>query len=77
MRIDTLVAHILKLKAPLRLEDSPETISSWDSLAQIQLIIAIEEAIDGELTTQEVMSLTSVAKIIEICGSRGVELSIE
>ena len=76
-KIDALLLPILNLKAPLRLEDSPRTISAWDSIAHIQLIMAIEDAVAGELTTQEVMSLTSVSKIIEICAARGVELTIE
>jgi acyl carrier protein len=77
VKIDTLLAPILKSKAPLRLEDSPDTIASWDSLAHIQLIVALEQTIDGELSTQEVMNLTSVARIIEICKARGVELTVD
>ena len=77
MKINTLLAPILTVDAPLRLEDSPETISSWDSLAHIQLIMVIEEAVHGELTTQEIMNLTSIAKVIEICKTRGVELTVE
>ena len=77
MKIDTLLAPILKSKAPLRLDDSPDTISAWDSLAHIQLIIAVEEVVHGELTTKEIMSLTSIAKIIEICKTRGVGLTVE
>ena len=77
MKVEALLSPILKLKAPLRLEDSPKTISAWDSIAHIQLIIAIEDVIDGELTTEEVVSMTSVSKIIAICGARGVELTIE
>ena len=77
MKVDLLLSPILRLNSPLRLEDSPKTISAWDSIAHIQLIIAIEDVIDGELTTEEVVSMTSVSKIIEICGARGVELTIE
>ena len=77
MKVDALFSPILNLKAPLRPEDSPETIPAWDSISHIQLILAIEDVIDGELTTDEVVNVTSVSKIIEICRARGVELTVE
>lgn len=75
MTIDTLLGPILDARAPLRPEDSPETIAAWDSLAHINLILAIEDAIGAELTTDEVLQLTSVKTIVEICSARGLELN--
>lgn len=76
MTIEALLAPILNTTAPLRLEDSPQTIPAWDSLAQINLIAAIEDVVGAELTTDEVLGLTSVAKVIEICRARGMELTL-
>ena len=77
MTIDELLQPILNTTAPLRLEDSPQTIPAWDSLAQINLIAAIEDVVGTELSTDEVLSLTSVAKVIAVCRQKGFELTVE
>lgn len=75
MTVEALLAPILNTTSPLRMEDSPQTIPAWDSLAQINLIASIEDLVGGELSTDEVLGLTSVAKVIEICRVHGVELT--
>jgi acyl carrier protein len=73
--IDEFLQPILNTTQPLRLEDSPLTIATWDSLAQLNLITAIEDTIGGELTTNEVVSLKSVAAVLKVCNARGLELT--
>jgi acyl carrier protein len=75
MTIEEFLQPILNTTGRLRLEDSPQTIPTWDSLAQLNLIIAIEDTIGSELTTNEVISLQSVAAVIEVCSARGMELT--
>ena len=77
MTIEDLLQPILNTKTPLRMEDSPHTIAAWDSLAQVNLIVSIEDAIDAELTTDEVISLKSVAAVVKVCRDRGLELLAE
>jgi acyl carrier protein len=76
MTIDELLQPILNVTVPLRLNDSRETIPSWDSLAQINIVSAIEDAVGVELTTAEVLSLKSVAKVIEVSRAHGLELTV-
>lgn len=38
--------------------ESFEQLPQWDSLAKIQLIVILEEALETELTTQQVMELS-------------------
>ena len=76
MTIDELLQPILNVTVPLRLNDSRETIPSWDSLAQINIVSAIEDAVGVELTTAEVLSLKSVAKVIEVSRAHGLELMV-
>ena len=74
MTIEELLQPILNTTGPLRMEDSPQTIATWDSLAQVNLIVSIEDAIGIELTTDEVLSLNSVAAVVKVCRMRGLEL---
>jgi len=58
------------------LVDSKETIPAWDSLAQINIVAAIEDAVGAELSTAEVLSLKSVDKVVEVARAHGLELTI-
>jgi len=76
MTVDELLQPILNTTRPLRLTDSKETIPSWDSLAQMTIVSMIEEIVGVELATAEVLSLKSVAKVVEVCQAHGVELMV-
>ena len=76
MTVDELLQPVLNTTAPLRLADGPETIPTWDSLAQINIILAIESLVGGELTTAETLSLKSVGSVVEICRAHGLELTV-
>ena len=76
MTVDELLQPILNTTVPLQLNDSRETIPAWDSLAQINIVAAIEDAVGSELSTAEVLSLKSVAKVIEVSRAHGLELTV-
>jgi acyl carrier protein len=76
MTVDELLQPILNTARPLLLTDSRDTIPAWDSLAQINIVAAIEDAVGVELSTAEVLSLKSVAKVVEVSRSHGLELAI-
>jgi acyl carrier protein len=76
MTVDQLLQPILNTTRPLQLVDSKETIPAWDSLAQINIVAAIEDAVGVELTTAEVLSLKSVDKVVEVAHVHGLELTI-
>ncbi|MCB1773564.1 MAG: acyl carrier protein [Gammaproteobacteria bacterium] len=42
---------------------SSETIDAWDSLAQVNLMMAIEQTFDLELEVEDFMKLNSVSAI--------------
>ncbi|MDR3409404.1 MAG: hypothetical protein P4L87_00410 [Formivibrio sp.] len=76
MTVDELLQPILKTIVPLKMDDSRKTIQTWDSLAQINMVQAIEDTVGEELSTAEVLSLKTVAKVIEVCRAHGVELTV-
>ncbi len=51
---------------------SASTTSSWDSLAQVKIILGLEEAFNIKFTTQEVAELQSVGALKEALQRKGV-----
>lgn len=49
----------------LEASTSPEDIEDWDSLASIELVVAIESSFGIKLTVEDAMSMTSVGAIAE------------
>ena len=76
MTVDELLQPILNTMRSLQLTDSNETIPAWDSLAQINIVAALEDAVGAELSTAEVLSLNSVTKVVEVARVHGLELTI-
>jgi acyl carrier protein len=77
MTVDELIGPILRLNGrPLDLDDSPETVATWDSMAHVQVVLALEEAIGTDLTAAEILRLRSVRGIIEVAGARGLGLEL-
>jgi hypothetical protein len=75
MTVDALLAPVLGDPGrPLHAGDCPETLDSWDSTKHIEIVVAIEDAYDIELTTAEILRLRSVGDIVEVLRNRGVEI---
>ena len=65
-----------ELDRPLRAEDSPATLTAWDSLKQIEIVVLVEEAFDIDLTTAEIVDLRSVASLLRTLRQRGLEVEL-
>jgi acyl carrier protein len=52
-------------------QSSPGTLAGWDSVAQIQIVLAVEEAFDIRFTTDEVARIHSVDDILQMLATRG------
>jgi acyl carrier protein len=56
-----LFADVLNVDtAALSDDSSPDTVSEWDSLAAMNLVVEIEEVFGVELSTRDIMSLTTI-----------------
>ncbi len=53
-------------------ETSAKTVPDWDSLAQVRLIIALEEEFDIKFTTQEVVQMACLGDLKKALVSKGV-----
>jgi acyl carrier protein len=74
VRLQELIATTLKVPAAkitptLRNQD----LAAWDSLGQVNLIMALEQTFDVYIEVEEFAGLTSVPSMLEFLKARGVE----
>lgn len=68
-----LFAEVLEVDAgKLNDNTSPDNTSQWDSLAAMGLVVAIEEKFGVQLTTKEIMKMTTIGLARETLRSKGV-----
>lgn len=61
-----LVQQALDIKTPVSFEDSSETLEPWDSLAQLQILMRIDQETGGKAANiPELAIALSVKAIIE------------
>lgn len=51
-----------------------EATSTWDSLSHIQLIAALEEEFQIELTADEIVTMRSVGQIKDVLRAKSIEI---
>jgi acyl carrier protein len=69
-----ILTEVFDAKATEITENSTnEDISSWDSLTQMDLVTSLENEFDVQLEILEIVSLTSVKKIIETLEDKGIK----
>lgn len=49
---------------------SMATVSSWDSLRHIQIVVALEESFEIKFTMDEILAMKTFPKVIEILSSK-------
>lgn len=65
---DTLQVSLASISDSLAMSD----LQVWDSLKHMELIVALEEAFDIQLTFDEIVAMQSVGAIKRVLGDRGV-----
>lgn len=60
--------------AELNEESSPDTVETWDSLASMRLVAAIESEFDVELSTKEIMKMRSIGIARKVLREKMVDL---
>jgi len=74
-RLKQTVADVLGVNPYLLSEESsPSTISSWDSLGHLNLVIALEEEFEVNLSAEEVLAMRNMGSIRGILHQYGVEI---
>jgi len=77
LKLQTLLGPLFpEVERPLVADDSPATLWPWDSLRQVDIVLAVEESFGIALTTAEIAELNSVKALIGILRRRGLEVEI-
>jgi acyl carrier protein len=69
---DTVAATLNLPPSAVDAQTSADNNDAWDSLAQVNLMLAIEQTFDIELDVEDFMSLTSVQGIALHLAAQGV-----
>lgn len=74
-RLIAVFADVLEVDASeLNDDSSPDNIRQWDSLAAMHLVAAIEETFDVQLTTKEIMKMSSIGLARKALQDKGVDV---
>jgi acyl carrier protein len=53
-------------------ETSPDNTPQWDSMAAMNLVVAIEDEFDVRLSTAEIVSMRNIAIVRKVLSTKGV-----
>lgn len=72
-KLFALLADLLeKNPSDFSLDSTKDDFSEWDSVATINLAVALEEAYEVSLTAEDVEAINSVMSIVDILRKYGV-----
>ncbi len=54
-------------------ETSPENTPQWDSLQEMNLVVALESAFHVRLTTKEIVSMRTVGIVRKVLRAKGIQ----
>ena len=68
----TIMEEILKVpKGTLTMEDCPQTVEDWDSMAQVTLLATIDRELNVELPDDFMAQTRTAGQIVEALRARG------
>lgn len=71
-----LISNILNVPSTeLSLQSGPEDIVQWDSLAHINIITALEQTYDLQITMSEILTVKTVADLVNLVENKGIPLN--
>lgn len=72
-RVAKVFAEVLGVAADTITDDtSPDNTPQWDSMAAMNLVVAIEDEFDVRLSTAEIVSMRNVAVVKKVLATKGV-----
>ena len=68
-----LFAEVMRIDpSELNEDSSPDNVKKWDSLAAMNLVAAIEEKFDVQLSTKEIMKMKTIGRARSTLQGKGV-----
>lgn len=72
-RIVSIAQSCFRTAQALEPDASPSTVAGWDSLAHMELILAVERAFSVRFTTAEIMTVETLGGLTDLVGRKLVE----
>ena len=72
MKVEDIIREVLYLDETTELSDEvgPEQLEAWDSLGHVNIITAIEDEYDIEISPEEIGQINSIAALKSIVQKR-------
>jgi acyl carrier protein len=72
-RIAKVFSDVLRISPEQITDDtSPDNTPQWDSMAAINLVVALEDEFEVRLSTAEIVSMRNVAIVRKVLTTKGV-----
>ncbi len=66
-RVRNIVAEVTEVELErVNLQSSPATLEEWDSLAQVNIILSLEQECGVQFSVEEIEEMTDVDKILQV-----------
>lgn len=75
MNIEDLIKEVLFIEEGTKLtnETGPDDIDSWDSLGHVNIITAIEDEFDIEISPEEIGEIRTIGDIKKILAHKNID----
>lgn len=72
-KVENLLSEVLQMPASDIKDDlTMKDVDAWDSLKHMELIVALEQSFEVQLTFDEIVAMQSVSAIKRVLRERGV-----
>jgi len=70
-RVRYIVAEITEVEVErVTLQSSPDNLEEWDSLAQVNIVLSLEQEFGRQFSPDQIERMVSVEKIVEVLTAR-------
>jgi acyl carrier protein len=70
-KVRNIVAEVSEVEvARVSLQSSPDNLEEWDSLAQVNIVLSLEQEFGHQFSPEQIESMVSVEKIVEVLTAR-------
>jgi len=70
-KVRNIVAEVSEVDIErVSLQSSPDNLEEWDSLAQVNIMLSLEQEFGHQFSPEQIESMVSVEKIIEVLTAR-------
>jgi len=70
-KVRAIVAEVSEVEAErVTLQSSPDNLEEWDSLAQVNIVLSLEQEFGRQFSPEQIEYMASVEKILEILTAR-------